>query len=299
MEIQPKKHSKINIIMGSLVLVIVLLCGAIISIKMGLIGKPDLKWHYNVTSVEVGTELDFSKLITIDVPTKSVVITDNQVKQNNPGTYVITYNVVTEKGHIYTIDTSLTVFKDNVAPKFEVTDDLSKDAFGLGEQYDYDKVLKSFKAIDNIEGDITDSAELVSDDFNPYAEGMYHLVFNVSDMSGNEATLQIPLHVTFTVYAKALATVLTVLPTDNIQKAINGDAYVEGTDLVIIQIQYKDGAVYSLAYDDIIGWFGGNQQSILNLEDEYGVILDFSDYSYFEYSDEDISNAIIASLYLP
>lgn len=151
--------------------------------------KPELVWKYTQDVIEIGSTYNITDMIQVEnQKVKSISVQHSSIVNNIPGNYEVTYTIITEE-YRYTIDAVLKFVVDNVAPELSANDTVD---LSLGEEF---ILTEHVKAVDNLEGDITENVEITYNDVNPYLEGTYKVSLRVSDFSKNTVTKDIAVNV--------------------------------------------------------------------------------------------------------
>ena len=64
------------------------------------------------------------------------------------------------------------------------------------KKIDYDRLLLSLSAIDNVDGDVTDSIKQIDSNVEEYTEGTYTITYKASDSAKNESTYNLTVIIT-------------------------------------------------------------------------------------------------------
>ena len=129
---------------------------------------------------------------------------NSNIKLDKTGEYKISIKATTLKGE-YNLDSG--IYKiDKEAPTIEVGN--YNYTISPGENID---VLKSVKATDNIDGDITNSITTNKDSLNLNSFGTKKLTYTVVDTAGNTATKDININVTYQDYLLNFNQVLLII----------------------------------------------------------------------------------------
>ena len=68
--------------------------------------------------------------------------------------------------------------------------------FEANKKIDYDRLLLSLSAIDNVDGDVTDSIKQIDSNVEEYTEGTYTITYKASDSAKNESTYNLTVIIT-------------------------------------------------------------------------------------------------------
>ena len=147
-------------------------------------------------SLELGstyTDAGATAVDNIDGTITSNIATVNTVDVNTVGTYSVTYNVSDAAGNSATqVTRTVTITEDVTIPVITLTGS-NPQRIEVGTVY---KELGA-TAVDNVDGDITDSILIDASEIDVDTVGTYLITYNVSDAAGNSAT-QVTRTVTIT-----------------------------------------------------------------------------------------------------
>ena len=174
-------------------------------------------------TVEVGTKASVAEILGLSVVdnvdgdiTKNVTI-DTDFNPNVPGVYEVKVTATDAAGNTSTETYKITV-EDKVAPVIE-----GKDATVEHGTIIPIKEILGLKVTDNIDGDITDKANIETD-YNPFVAGTYEVKVTVTDEAGNKSEK------TFTI-------IVEEAPDTEVPVIEGKDATVEfGTDTSVAEI---------------------------------------------------------------
>lgn len=147
------------------------------------ISKPVIKGVTNET-IEVGTTFDdlanISAIDNIDGDLIKQLKVTGVVNTTKPGRYTLVYSVADKSGNVTSINRTIRVV-DKTPPALKGTYDVKIE---YGSKFD---PFSNVTALDNIDGDITDSIE-IKGSIDTSKEGTQTLTYTVSDSSGNSST---------------------------------------------------------------------------------------------------------------
>ena len=143
-----------------------------------------LKGGNKITSPLLGTykEPGYTTKDDCDGDLTNKVTVSGNVDSKTEGTYTLTYTVTDSYNNTAAV-TRTVIVKDCNAPKLTVSGD-STQYIKLGDTY----TTPSLKAIDDIDGDITDKIK-ASGSVNTSKKGVYSVDYSVTDKAGNTSTV--------------------------------------------------------------------------------------------------------------
>lgn len=122
--------------------------------------------------------------------TSEVRYDDNSVDYKTVGEYKVYFSVIDADGNLATKETKVIIVDDVTPPEYVNLDDTYDLTINTND------FLKNVQAIDLVWGDVTDRIEVTpGSDFDFHIEGFYDVVYTVSDLSGNELSKVIKVHV--------------------------------------------------------------------------------------------------------
>lgn len=68
--------------------------------------------------------------------------------------------------------------------------------YTVNQTIDYERIISTLTAEDDVDGDISEKIELENSNVKPHQEGVYEAVFKVADSAGNEGRISISINVT-------------------------------------------------------------------------------------------------------
>jgi hypothetical protein len=201
-----------------------------------ILGDNPVEIVQNSVYVDAGA----SALDNVDGDLSGSIITTNNINTAVLGTQTVSYSVSDSSGNVATATRIVNVVPEIVVDTFApVITILGTNPINVevGSVY----VDAGASALDNVDGDLSGSI-IVTNNVNSAVEGVYEVVYEVSDLSGNVAT------------ATRVVNVVNVIPDDNVAPVITilGDNPVE----IVQNSVYVD--VGASALDNVDGDLSGS-----------------------------------------
>lgn len=83
--------------------------------------------------------------------------------------------------------------KDKTKPVITCSDE--NPTFEANKTIDFDRLLLSLKAVDNVDGDISKKIKQIKSNIVQHQEGDYHIEYSVKDSAGNKGTYSLPVKI--------------------------------------------------------------------------------------------------------
>ena len=155
-------------ILTILTFLIIILCTINLTPKLELKGNKIIEINVNDEYIDEGFSVNKKNL-------NNLVKINSNVDISKPGEYKITYSLKYQNKNIVT--ERKVIVKDNIAPKIELVGENN-----INKSIESEYVELGYKAIDNVDGDITDKVKI---DKNIINENKYEIIYKVEDSSGN------------------------------------------------------------------------------------------------------------------
>jgi len=227
------------------------------SITLVIIDNRKLELKATTTTIFVGASLTLDVLSeNFDIAGKSILWTSSDssiatveagvVKAKKPGTVTIYAKIDDVTASIEIIVEQV---KDEQKPEFILEGVKLNDFLNWNKEFDS---LKGIKAIDNIDGDITDRIE-VEGIVDNQTYGFYKLIYKVSDNAGNEATIERTIEVVWNYDVTFIGHAGSYYGLMNSEEAILYALEVLKYQAVEVDLKQTSDGVFVLSHDNTFG----------------------------------------------